>query len=91
MFSNANNSMYPSLNGEIANDLSQDISSSLNLRSQFGTHCGLDGIPFKLNPRFEALSLQSNLNAGTNDPNLDINFDAFNYNFRLEKSILGQQ
>jgi len=83
--------VYPSLNGENSGDLTQGISSPLNLRAPFGTHCGLDGVPFKLSPRFSTQPSGNSATANSVNPNLNINLDAFDYNFRLERSILGRQ
>ncbi|KAI6183326.1 hypothetical protein M3Y97_00477400 [Aphelenchoides bicaudatus] len=88
----ATNSFYPSLNGESAvpTDLAQGLSSSLNFRSPFGAHCSLDGVPFKLNPRFTVQSTSPSSESALADPLLDLNLDTLDYNFRLERSIIGQ-
>lgn len=83
-------SLYPSLDGGQSGDLSQGISSTPTLRAPFNAHCGLDGVPFKLDPRFNIQSLTTSPNVNSNETNLNVNLDSFDYNFRLERSILGQ-
>jgi hypothetical protein len=72
-------------------DYSENFSSTLTLKSPFGTHCGLDGVPFKLNPRFEAKHAKSSPTNAIGDPLLNTDLSTFEYNFRLEKSIIAQR